>query len=419
MFRCPISGERLIKARAGGNTIFYSSSTDGRMLTLAVARQFFGENKTREIWMRSEKVAPTSENGCPSCQKSMRLTPVPDWVGAAPVEVCRACRVLWFEGSTYREIPLGSQLINPYGDSTLVRDLGEAYLEHSKSKLDQENTLAQIPAPAPDSAVDRALTFIGLPVEKSQKPKPEWPVISAIVLTAMILIHFFATDGDLIQEFGFYSSDLFRNGGLNILLSPFLHGGWFHLIGNCYLAYILSDDVEEDLGWQRFIGFLLFVIVGGAMIESLIEPASRGTIPSVGFSGVVMGLLAYYGFQFPKAKLVWVLPRARVREYDRMHTPTFGWGWFQFNVLWVALFYFFADLIYFYFTRNGSPGVSYSGHIGGFVAGYAFWKLFATKIYHRNERDVFTDYMDRLIPQVAKGSPSKEVKKLGPDKNPN
>src|SRR5262245_22907675 len=111
MFRCPATGSRLIKARAGGGTLWYSPDSDGRMLTVPTARHFFGEDKAREIWMRSARVEAQSENACPSCQKPMRNTSLPDWIGSSPIDVCRPCWIFWIDGSSYDEIPRGSQLL--------------------------------------------------------------------------------------------------------------------------------------------------------------------------------------------------------------------------------------------------------------------------------------------------------------------
>lgn len=398
MFRCPTTGSRLIKARAGGGTLWYSVDSDGRMLTLATARHFFGADKTREIWMRSDRMEATSDTTCPSCQKSMRNTSLPDWIGSNAIDVCRTCRIFWIDGSSFDEIPKGSQLLHERGDSTLVKDLGEAYLEHSRIKSEKERLAADGPSHQPDSIVENILTFLKLPIERSNRLTPEWPIISGAILALMIVLHVFATDNSLIQNLGFYPNDPFKNFGLNIFSHVFIHAGWFHLLSNCYFTYILSDDVEDDLGSQKFLVFLGFVMITGAVISTFIS-GSRD-IPHIGFSGVVMALFAYYGLQFPKAKMIWLLPHFRVVQFDTLHTTMFGWGWFQFRTLWVALFYLAGDMIYYFLQETGNRGsVSFSGHIAGFAAGALFWFLAAPRNFKPEARDVFESRMDGLLPQ--------------------
>lgn len=301
MFRCPHSGVRLVKARAGGGTFWYSPDSDGRMLSLAFAREFFGPDKVREIWVRSERFSAQSENACPACLKPMRKTELPDWVGRSPIDVCRRCRILWIDGESYDEIPKGSQLIHARGDSTLVKDLGEAYLDHNKAKLKAEREAATGETSRPESTVETVLTFMKLPIERSNRAVPQWPIISALVLVTMFALQVFFTDADAIVSFGYYPGEPLRNLGLNMLLSVLLHGGWVHLIFNSYFAYILSDDVEDDLGHGKFIGFIVFVTVAVGLMQAVISGSPES--PHIGFSGVVMALFAYYGLQFPKAKL--------------------------------------------------------------------------------------------------------------------
>lgn len=398
MFRCPDTGSRLIKARAGGGTLWYSSSSDGRMLTLATARHFFGSDKTREIWVRSAQPLSFSEKSCPSCQKSMRITSLPAWISSSTIEVCRVCRIFWIDSDKFNEIPRGSELLHERGDSTLARDLGEAYVEHNKIKTEKEQRHSDGPTDKPESTVETLLTFLRLPIERSFRPTPEWPIISGLTLALMIVIHAFFTDDSLINRFGFYPNDLFKNFGFNIFSHVFLHGGWFHLISNCYFTYILTDDVEDDLGSQKFIFFLSFVVLVGATLSSFIS--GGGDIPHIGYSGVVMSLFAYYGLQFPKAKMIWLLPDFRFTKTGTFHSGLFGWSWFQFRTLWVALFYLAGDLFYYFIEEvTHQNSVSFSGHIAGFAAGALFWFLFAPKNFEIKKTDFLEKKLDSLIEQ--------------------
>ncbi len=406
MFLCPTTGSRLIKARAGGGTIWYSPDSDGRMLTVATSRHFFSEDKTREIWMRSDRVEAISENACPSCQKSMRNTPLPNWIGSSPIDVCRTCRIFWLDSSSFDEVPRGSQLPHERGDSTLVKDLGAAYVEHHRIKSEKENLRLDGAVIQPDSIAENVLSFLRLPIERSNRAIPKWPIVSAATIVLMILIQIFATDGSFAKDLGFYPNDLFKNYGLNLLSHVFIHAGWFHLISNCYFTYILSDDVEEDLGSKKFIGLLVFTIIVVAL--TLTITSGHRDIPHIGYSGVVMSLFAYYGLQFPEAKIIWLLPNFRVVQFNKLYAPMLGWSWFQFRALWVALFYLAGDIIYYFaMEASGNGSVSFSGHIVGFAAGALFWFIAAPRSFKKEAPDILESRLDSLVSsEVTSQKPS-------------
>lgn len=328
----------------------------------------------------------------------MRTTPLPDWIGSSTVDVCRTCHIFWIDGGSFNEIPKGSQLLHERGDSTLVKDLGEAYLEYNKNKMQQENGNHDGVIHQPDSFWENIVTFLGLPIERSNRAEPEWPVVSGFILAVMLVLQIFFTDAEAIAQFGFYPNEPFKNWGFNLFSSVFLHSGWFHFLVNSYFAFILSDDVEDDLGRKKYFFFLAFVIVTGGLIQ--IPIAGNSDLPHIGYSGVVMALFAYYGLQFPKAKLIWLLPRISLMQFDKVYVPMIGRSWYQFRALWVALFYFTADLIYYLLLEKGDQSqVSYSGHIVGFLAGSLFWKIFANKTFQKTTQDIFDKHLDRVMPK--------------------
>lgn len=397
MFRCPSTGSRLIKARAGGGTIWYSPGSDGRMLTLGTARHFFGEDRVREIWMQSDRVEADSPTRCPSCTQNMRLlNSLPDWVGSGAIDVCRRCRVFWIEPENFPQVPRGSQLLSRAGDSTLVSDLGSAYLEHKKIQHEHEVQKQDGFVDRPESTVEFILTFLRLPVERSNRPAPQWPILSGLTLAFMLVFYAFFTDSEIIQNFGFYPGEFLKNYGFNIFSSVFIHASWMHLLVNCYFAYLFSDDVEDDLGPGRFILFLLFVPL--FIAASLFIFSGSKMSPHVGYSGVIMALLTYYALQFPGAKMIWMLPRLNNLKIGRASSLFVGWGWFQIRPLWVAAIYLVWDLVlYFALERNHLSAVSSSGHIAGILAGGLFWLMFATKEFHAKLPDRFEQHLDTLV----------------------
>ena len=86
----------------------------------------------------------------------------------------------------------------------------------------------------------------------------------------------------------------------------FLHGGWIHLIGNMVYLWIFGDNVEERLGHLRYLAFYLLTGVGAALVHAHLVPDS--TIPTVGASGAISGVLGAYAVLFPRAQVYTLVP---------------------------------------------------------------------------------------------------------------
>ena len=119
-----------------------------------------------------------------------------------------------------------------------------------------------------------------------------------------------------------------------------------------------------------------------------------------------MALFAYYGLQFPKAKIIWFLPHMRVVQFKTMYAPIFGFGWFQFRALWVALIYLLADIVYYFvLEKTGISAISFSGHIAGFATGALFWFAMAPKSFKKEPTDILESKMDSLMARQESNTP--------------
>ncbi len=139
------------------------------------------------------------------------------------------------------------------------------------------------------------------------------------------------------------------------LTSMFMHGGVMHLVGNMYFLYLVGDNLEERLGRLKLLGLYLLCGLMAGVAHVVGNPHS--TVPAVGASGAISGLIAAYAVFFPRARFV-----IRWFWFFWYHVK-FGvpaWGYF---VFWVLLQVFFASL--------GLPGVAWWAHVGGFACGIA------------------------------------------------
>ena len=87
-----------------------------------------------------------------------------------------------------------------------------------------------------------------------------------------------------------------------ILTSMFMHGGWLHIIGNMLFLWVFGNNVEDAMGRLRFIAFYLLSGATAVYGQSLIDTTS--TIPTIGASGAVAGVLGAYILLHPKARVV-------------------------------------------------------------------------------------------------------------------
>lgn len=138
-----------------------------------------------------------------------------------------------------------------------------------------------------------------------------------------------------------------------IVTSMFLHGGWLHLLGNCWYLWVFGNNVEDAMGHLRFLGFYLLAGAMAAGLQVAMGPDSA--IPMVGASGAISGVMGAYVVLYPKV---------------RVHTLVFLLIFFFRVTLpaWVMLGFWLAmQLLNAQVEQVG--GVAVWAHIGGFVAG--------------------------------------------------
>ena len=153
---------------------------------------------------------------------------------------------------------------------------------------------------------------------------------------------------------------------LSIFTSMFLHGGWMHIIGNMTYLYIFGDNIEERLGKLKFIIFYLVTGIVAAFTQAIMDPTS--TIPMIGASGAIAGVLGGYLVLYPKANikvLFWFIIFVKVIKI-RAYIVLGGW--------------IIIQLISFSGTDINSGGVAYAAHIGGFISGILLINIMKNKI---------------------------------------
>jgi membrane associated rhomboid family serine protease len=142
---------------------------------------------------------------------------------------------------------------------------------------------------------------------------------------------------------------------LTIFTSMFLHGGFMHLAGNMLYLWIFGNNIEDALGKLRFLLFYFLCGLVAACGQIAQDPES--TIPMVGASGAISGVLGAYLLLYPHARVLVLVP---LGFYMQMLKIPAGWVlglWFLMQLLSSAM------------AGTGGGGVAWFAHIGGFVAG--------------------------------------------------
>jgi membrane associated rhomboid family serine protease len=149
---------------------------------------------------------------------------------------------------------------------------------------------------------------------------------------------------------------------MTVFTSMFMHGGWMHLIGNLLYLWIFGDNVEDSMGHGRFVVFYLLCGSAAVLAQALPDPSS--TIPMIGASGAISGVLGAYLLLYPHARVLVAIPLGFF-----LHTMRIPAGLVL--VLWFGLQLFSSAM-----AQPGQGGVAFRAHIGGFIAGMILIPLF-------------------------------------------
>ena len=153
---------------------------------------------------------------------------------------------------------------------------------------------------------------------------------------------------------------------LDISRSMFFHGGWVHLLGNMLYLWLFGDNVEDRMGALVYLA--LYVISGfvAAIAQILVDPNS--TIPLVGASGAIGGILGSYLLLFPGVRVRGLVFLGRIGTMAE-------WPAWTVLGLWFALQLGYA-IVSVGFRTGASGGVAFFAHVGGFLAGLAYTWVF-------------------------------------------
>ena len=142
----------------------------------------------------------------------------------------------------------------------------------------------------------------------------------------------------------------------------FVHGGFWHLLGNMWSLYIFGDNVEDRLGPVRYLLFYLLCGFSSGLTHLFLNWHSQ--LPTVGASGAIAGVMGAYFILYPKSRILTFIPIFFLPYFIEIPAFFFLGLWFLFQFISAAG------------TPGHGGGIAWWAHIGGFVFGIIFLKLF-------------------------------------------
>jgi membrane associated rhomboid family serine protease len=141
-----------------------------------------------------------------------------------------------------------------------------------------------------------------------------------------------------------------------LVSSMFLHGSWLHVIGNMWFLWIFGDNVEDRMGHGRFLVFYLMCGIGAALGHAAMHPDS--TLPTVGASGAIAGVMGAYFVLYPRSRVLTLVPIVFIWDIVELPAVLLLGVWFAFQL-------FSAGAL----AETGGAGIAFWAHVIGFVLG--------------------------------------------------
>jgi membrane associated rhomboid family serine protease len=242
---------------------------------------------------------------------------------------------------------------------------------------------------------------------KDNIPTDRFPVVTVALIVANVLMYFLFQKGGIslgdpsgpqyqcnVGEYGAIPFE-FRHFGeqvpfqgcprpeaptiLTAFTSMFMHGGLLHLGGNMLFLWIFGNNVEDSMGPVKFIGFYVLGGLAALAAQIIVSSGDAATVPTIGASGAVAGVLGGYALLFPRARVLTVI------------FIVFFFTILELPALLILGFWFVQQVLFGYFDfanpTGGGGGVAYFAHIGGFAFGLLAIKLFADERKRRRQSE--------------------------------
>ena len=353
MLTCPNCTTPLNTMRQREGLFYLCPTCNGRAVTLPQIRRVAGDRFATNLLRQINTNPNFGERSCPFCGQRMR-----QFNSQQPpleLDACKTCGAVWFDPQELESVPEGAvespDEVRWRAAEVIARERLEQMKEKGVSDSEPDEEWKTIPA------------FFGFPVEaetESLASRP-WLTWSLALIIALVSIRAFFDLEAAVASFGFVPAEAWRLGGLTLLTSFFLHGGVLHLIGNLYFLLIFGDNVEDYVGRWRYVLLIFAAALAGDIVHLIVQ--SNSTVPCIGASGGISGVIAFYALKFPQARLGFLF--GYYWRYQWVQIP--AWGAL---VLWLLLQFVGALM-----ELGGFSNVAATAHLGGAGVGLLAWQV--------------------------------------------
>ncbi len=158
------------------------------------------------------------------------------------------------------------------------------------------------------------------------------------------------------------------------ITSMFLHGGWAHIIGNMWTLWVFGQHVEDRMGPFRYLTFYLLCGISSGIVHTIVNSGS--TMPAIGASGAIAGVMAAYLMLFPTSRVIVMVP---IFIFPLL---------FDFLAVFYLGYWFLLQLVSGSFallssSMQESGGIAFWAHVGGFATGALIYALFLRPVGER------------------------------------
>ena len=208
---------------------------------------------------------------------------------------------------------------------------------------------------------------------KNLRPRIHFPSITLALIVINFIVFFYqlTLDPRALQSFIVtysmiparaqlalaHSQYTLAQGFLPLFTSMFLHAGWLHIIGNMWFLWLFGPNVEDRLGHVPYLGFYLVCGLGAGIAQTVFSLGS--TIPGLGASGAIAGVLGAYVVFFPSSRILTLVTLFFWWFFARLPAVLFIGLWFAVQ--------FLSGLGSLGSAQAG--GVAWWAHVGGFLLG--------------------------------------------------
>jgi membrane associated rhomboid family serine protease/Zn-finger nucleic acid-binding protein len=361
LYVCPVCLSVLLEQDATGKTLkhFCKRELLTRILSTIADLSLFEDTK--------QMLKPRTNLACPKCKT---ITKADDLDGRLKflVNRCPKCGAIWLEAMQVPLVAVAFIDVNNPDDTTFKETVSQILQTTIRKRRGGLKSLDDIIAPY----VAIPLSLFGLPVGGALPvgdnviTKTAAPATKTIIATCILCFFLLLGWPKSVPGIALIAEKVLKDKELYRLISyAFAHAGILHLAGNMWFLWVFGRTVEDKMGIVRFVLFFLACAVTSAIL--FIAAVADKTIPCVGASGAISGVIGAYLILFPRAKI-------RFCIYGKMGTYrhfTYVYAWI-YIIVWAVM-----NVLFGLFQSAGrASGIAYWGHIGGFVGGIIFAELY-------------------------------------------